>query len=140
MQVVTPNPFSSGSAKWNVLAAYGAERKLGMSDTQATAFVQRLFQHVVSQDTSGSNAANTFLSGKGDVLITYESEAYAALAAGIVDADTRNRTPCASAGTHPQADRLAEAGRSAWPRVESNHRTQLRRLPLYPLSYGAGHR
>ncbi len=75
VQVVTPNPFSSGSAKWNILAAYGAERRLGKTDKQATAFVQQLFQHVVSQDTSGSNATNTFLSGKGDVLITYESEA-----------------------------------------------------------------
>ena len=75
VQVVTPNPFSSGSAKWNILAAYGAERRLGKTDKQATAYVSNLFQHVVSQDTSGSNATNTFLSGKGDVLITYESEA-----------------------------------------------------------------
>ena len=75
MQVVTPNPFSSGSAKWNILAAYGAQRRLGKTDKQATAYVQNLFSHVVSQDTSGSNATNTFLSGKGDVLITYESEA-----------------------------------------------------------------
>ena len=75
VQVVTPNPFSSGSAKWNILAAYGAQRRLGKTDKQATAYVQQLFSHVVSQDTSGSNATNTFLSGKGDVLITYESEA-----------------------------------------------------------------
>jgi sulfate/thiosulfate transport system substrate-binding protein len=75
IQVVTPNPFSSGSAKWNILAAYGAERRLGKTDAQATAYVQALFKNVVSQDTSGSNATNTFLSGKGDVLITYESEA-----------------------------------------------------------------
>ena len=75
VQVVTPNPFSSGSAKWNILAAYGAERRLGKTDKQATAYVQQLFQHVVSQDSSGRNATNTFLSGKGDVLITYESEA-----------------------------------------------------------------
>ena len=75
VQVITPNPFSSGSAKWNVLAAYGAERRLGKTDKQATAYVQRLFKHVVSQDTSGRNATNTFLAGKGDVLITYESEA-----------------------------------------------------------------
>ena len=75
VQVVTPNPFSSGSAKWNVLAAYGAERHLGKTDKQATAYVQQLFSHVVSQDTSGRNATNTFLAGKGDVLITYESEA-----------------------------------------------------------------
>jgi sulfate/thiosulfate transport system substrate-binding protein len=75
VQVVTPNPFSSGSAKWNILAAYGAQRALGKTDAQATAYVQQLFKHVVSQDSSGSNATNTFLAGKGDVLITYESEA-----------------------------------------------------------------
>ena len=75
VQVLTPNPFSSGSAKWNVLAAYGAQRRLGKTDKQATAYVQQLFKHVVSQDTSGRNATNTFLAGKGDVLITYESEA-----------------------------------------------------------------
>jgi sulfate/thiosulfate transport system substrate-binding protein len=82
VQVITPNPFSSGSAKWNVLAAYGAMRKTGSSDKQAVAFVTKLFRHVVSQDTSAANAMNTFLSGKGDVVINYESEAYAALAAG----------------------------------------------------------
>src|SRR3954449_267276 len=75
VQVLTPNPFSSGSAKWNILAAYGAQRRLGKNDKQATAYVQQLFKHVVSQDTSGRNATNTFLSGRGDVLITYESEA-----------------------------------------------------------------
>jgi sulfate transport system substrate-binding protein len=82
VQVVTPDPFPSGSAKWNVLAAYGAMRKAGESNKQAIQFVTKLFKNVVSQDSSGSNAANTFFSGKGDVLITYESEAYAAFAAG----------------------------------------------------------
>jgi sulfate transport system substrate-binding protein len=82
IQVVTPNPFSSGSAKWNVLAAYGFARKSGMSNKKAIKFVTNVFRHVVSQDSSGSNAANTFFSGKGDVLITYESEAYSAFAAG----------------------------------------------------------
>jgi len=75
VQIVTPNPFSSGSAKWNILAAYGAQRHLGKTDAQAQAYVAKLFKNVVAQDTSGSNATNTFLSGKGDVLITYESEA-----------------------------------------------------------------
>jgi sulfate transport system substrate-binding protein len=79
---VTPDPFSSGSAKWNVLAAYGEARKAGMSDKKAVRFVTNLFRHVVAQDSSGSTAANTFFSGEGDVLITYESEAYAAFAAG----------------------------------------------------------
>ena len=82
IQIVTPNPFSSGSAKWNVLAAYAAARKSGMGDHKAVQFVTKLFKNVVAQDSSGSNAANTFFSGKGDVLITYESEAYAAFAAG----------------------------------------------------------
>ena len=82
VQIVTPNPFSSGSAKWNVLAAYAAARHQGKSDKQARAFVQTLFKHVVSQDSSGRNATNTFLAGKGDVLLTYESEAVAAQQAG----------------------------------------------------------
>ena len=82
VQVVTPDPFPSGSAKWNVLAAYGAARKSGMSDKKAVKFLTKLFKNVVSQDSSGSNAAKTFFAGKGDVLITYESEAYAAFAAG----------------------------------------------------------
>jgi len=82
VQVVTPDPFPSGSAKWNVLAAYGAMRKSGLGDHKAVQFVTQLFRHVVSQDSSGSNAANTFFSGRGDVLITYESEAYAAFTKG----------------------------------------------------------
>jgi sulfate/thiosulfate-binding protein len=82
MQVITPNPFSSGSAHWNVLAAYGAQRRLGKTDKQARDYVLRFFEHVVSQDTTARNATNTFLSGKGDVLITYESEALAARATG----------------------------------------------------------
>jgi len=82
VQVVTPNPFSSGSARWNVLAAYDAQRHLGKTDKQAQAYVQNLFEHVVSQDTSGRNATNTFLSGKGDVLLTYESEAITSRLAG----------------------------------------------------------
>jgi sulfate transport system substrate-binding protein len=82
VQVVTPDPFPSGSAKWNVLAAYGQARKSGMSNTKAIKFVTKLFKNVVSQPSSGSNAANAFFAGQGDVLITYESEAYAAFAAG----------------------------------------------------------
>jgi len=82
VQIVTPNPFSSGSAKWNVLAAYAAARHEHKTDKQARAFVQKLFHNVVSQDSSGRNATNTFLAGKGDVLLTYESEAVAAQQAG----------------------------------------------------------
>ena len=82
VQVVTPDPFPSGGAKWNVLAAYGYARKSGMNNKKAVQFVTKLFKNVVSQDSSASNAAKTFFAGKGDVLITYESEAYAAFTAG----------------------------------------------------------
>jgi sulfate transport system substrate-binding protein len=73
--VLIPNPFTAGIAKWDILAPYVAQRRLGKTDAQARAFVKTLFDHVVSQDSSGSNATNTFISGKGDVLVTFESEA-----------------------------------------------------------------
>ena len=82
VHVLTPDPFPSGSAKWNVLAAYGAARKSGMGDRKAVQFVTKLFKNVIAQPSSGSSAASAFFSGQGDVLITYESEAYAAFAAG----------------------------------------------------------
>jgi sulfate/thiosulfate transport system substrate-binding protein len=73
---VTVNPFTGGIAKWNILAGYVAQRRLGKTDKQAIGYLQKFYKHnVVSQDSSGSNATNTFLSGKGDVLLTFESEA-----------------------------------------------------------------
>ena len=75
VEIVTPNPLSSGAAKWNVMAAYGAQRRLGKTDRQAQAFVERLVKNVASLDTSGRNATNTFVAGRGDVFITYENEA-----------------------------------------------------------------
>jgi len=75
VDVVFPNPFSSGGARWDVMAAYGAMRREGKTDKQAQAYLKQLFQHNVSQDTSGRNALNTFLSGRGDVLLDYESDA-----------------------------------------------------------------
>jgi sulfate/thiosulfate-binding protein len=73
--IVTPNPLSSGAAKWNVMAAYGAQRRLGKTDKQARDFIEKMFKNVVSLDTSGRNATNTFVAGRGDVFITYENEA-----------------------------------------------------------------
>ena len=76
VQVVTVNPFTGGIAKWNILSAYVAQRRLGKTDKQAIAYLTKFYKNnVVSQDSSGSNATNTFLSGKGDVLLTFESEA-----------------------------------------------------------------
>src|ERR671937_1375914 len=75
VQVVTPNPFTSGGARWNVMAAYGAMRRKGKTDKQAIAYLNKLFHHVVSQDKSARDALNTFLSGRGDVMLAYENEA-----------------------------------------------------------------
>ena len=82
VEVVTPNPFTSGGARWNIMAAYGAWRKAGKTDKQAQANLLKLFRNVVVQDTSARNSLNTFLSGKGDVLLGYENEALFAKAAG----------------------------------------------------------
>jgi len=82
VDVVFPNPFSSGGARWDVMAAYGSMIREGKTPKQAQAYLKRLFQHNVSQDTSGRNALNTFLSGKGDVLLDYESDAKLAQAQG----------------------------------------------------------
>ena len=78
ISVITPNPFTSGGARWNVMAAYGSWIKQGKTPKQAQANLLKLFQNVSVQDSSARNALNTFLSGKGDVLLTYENEAIAA--------------------------------------------------------------
>lgn len=82
VDVVFPNPFSSGGARWDVMAAYGSQLRAGKTPKQARVYLQQLFQHNVSQDTSGRNALNTFLSGKGDVLLDYESDAKLAQSQG----------------------------------------------------------
>jgi sulfate transport system substrate-binding protein len=84
IDVITPNPSTSGSARWNVLAAYGSQLKQGKTPTQALAYVHTLLTKNVSvQDTSGSAAMQTFAGGKGDVLLSYESEAISAEKAGL---------------------------------------------------------
>jgi sulfate transport system substrate-binding protein len=80
--VVTPNVFSSGSAKWNIMAAYGAEIRQGKSPTQAQAYLSQLLHHAVAQPSSASAALQTFLSGQGDVLLDYEDDALYAKSKG----------------------------------------------------------
>ena len=74
--VVTVNPFTGGIAKWNILASYVAQRKTRKTEKQAIAWLQKFYKNnVVAQESSGSNATNAFLAGRGDVLLTFESEA-----------------------------------------------------------------
>jgi sulfate/thiosulfate transport system substrate-binding protein len=79
IDVITPNPATSGSARWNILAAYGAQLKEGKTSAEALDYVKTLLTKNVSvQDSSASAALQTFTSGKGDVLLDYESDAIAA--------------------------------------------------------------
>jgi sulfate transport system substrate-binding protein len=82
ISVITPNPFTSGGARWNVMAAYGAQIKAGKTPKQAVAYLGDLFKHVAVQDKSAAASLQTFLAGKGDVLLSYESDAMPAKASG----------------------------------------------------------
>jgi sulfate transport system substrate-binding protein len=82
VEVLTPNPFTSGGARWNVMAAYGAQLRKKKTHAQAVKYLDTLFHHVAVQDKSAREALQTFLGGKGDVLLTYENEAKLALAKG----------------------------------------------------------
>jgi sulfate transport system substrate-binding protein len=80
VQVITPNPKTSGGARWNFLAAWGyALKQPGGNEARARAFVHALFQHVPVLDTGARGATNTFVQrGIGDVLLAWENEAFLA--------------------------------------------------------------
>jgi sulfate/thiosulfate-binding protein len=82
IKVVTPNPFSSGSAEWNLMGLYGSQIKEGKTQDQALAFVKSVLKNTVAQPASGSLATQAFVGGTGDVLISYENEAIGAQLAG----------------------------------------------------------
>jgi sulfate/thiosulfate-binding protein len=75
VEVIEPNPFTSGGARWNVMAAYGAQLKAGKTPEQAAGYLLELFRHVPVQDKSAREALQTFIGGKGDVMLAYENEA-----------------------------------------------------------------
>ena len=76
LEVVTPSPLSSGSAKWNLLAPYAAKSDGGKNQQAGIDFVTKLVtEHVKTRPGSGREATDVFLQGTGDVLISYENEA-----------------------------------------------------------------
>jgi sulfate/thiosulfate transport system substrate-binding protein len=75
VQVITPNPFTSGGAKWNIMAAYGGALRSGKTPNQAVDYLRKLWKHVVAQPTSAREGLQTFLAGRGDVFLAYENEA-----------------------------------------------------------------
>jgi len=75
VEVITPNPATSGGAKWNIMAAYGSQIEQGKSEQQALDFVKQVLDNTSVQDDSARDSLQTFAGGKGDVLIGYENEA-----------------------------------------------------------------
>ena len=149
VDVITPNPFTSGGARWNVMAAYGAWRKQGNTHKKAIAKLERLFRNVSVQNSSAREGLQTFLSGKGDVFLAYENEAYFAKKSGQPvqylppkttilienpDAITTNTQHPAEAKAFlkflytPQAQRLF-AGNGYRPVVKSVRREYTREFP-----------
>jgi sulfate transport system substrate-binding protein len=81
VQVITPNPKTSGGARWNYLAAWGHELRRTHDEAQAREFVRALFRNVPVLDTGARGATTTFVErGLGDVLLTWENEAHLARA------------------------------------------------------------
>ena len=93
VKIVTPDPGSSGSAKWNLLAAWAHGLANGGDQATATGYLERFARNITSKPESGAKATQTFANGTGDVLISYENEAIGARQKGqsldyVVPADT----------------------------------------------------
>ncbi len=87
LDVITPDPASSGGAQWNVLAAYGAARRgfvsgYAKTDADGLKFVGDVFKNVSVMDKDGASSYLTFVHGVGDVAINYENVVYTSQAAG----------------------------------------------------------
>ena len=82
VEIITANPFTSGGAQWNLMAAYGAQLEQGKSEEEALEFVKQILENTPVQDKSARESLQTFVGGKGDVLLAYENEAIAAQQAG----------------------------------------------------------
>jgi sulfate/thiosulfate-binding protein len=109
VSVVTPDPGSSGSAKWNLLAAYGSVLAGGGSEDDASSYVSDLVGNVATFPGSGRDATTAFTSGTGDVLLSYENEAIQAIQSGadfeyvVPDSSLLIETPCAVTKDAPKA-------------------------------------
>lgn len=75
VSVISPNPISSGGARWNTMAAYGAVSNKGADKAAGLAYLNSLFPQIAVQDTSARASLQTFIGGKGDAMIAYENDA-----------------------------------------------------------------
>jgi sulfate/thiosulfate-binding protein len=83
VDVIDPNPATSGGARWNIMAIYGSQIAEGKSPAQAQDFVKQVLANTSVQDSSARDSLNTFSSGKGDVLVGYENDAIQAKKDGV---------------------------------------------------------
>ncbi len=82
VDVITPNPFSSGAARWNIMAIYGTALNEGKSPDEALAAVKTVLEKTVAQPGSARDALAAFTQGQGDVMLGYENEAIKAIEEG----------------------------------------------------------
>ena len=83
VDVIDPNPATSGGARWNIMAIYGSQINEGKTPAQAQDFVKQVLANTSVQDSSARDSLNTFSSGKGDVLVGYENDAIQAKKDGV---------------------------------------------------------
>jgi sulfate transport system substrate-binding protein len=83
VEIINPNPATSGGARWNIMAAYGSQLTNGKSPQQSLDFVKQILSQTSVQDDSARDSLATFQGGKGDVLIGYENEAIQAQEEGV---------------------------------------------------------
>lgn len=126
IEVVTPNPFTSGGARWNIMAIYGAALEAGKTPDQALEEVKAVLAKTPAQPESARVALQAFLDGAGDVLISYENEAIAARLAGedieyvVPDSTILIEQPAAvTTDAPPSAERFldflwSDAGQKIW--------------------------
>jgi len=126
VEVITPNPFSSGGARWNLMAVYGSQLHQGKSPQEALGAIKTVLEKTVVQPGSARDALTAFTQGQGDVLLAYENEAIKAQEEGedidyvIPPSTIRIETPIAVTKDAPEAAQKfldyiwSDAGQELW--------------------------
>ncbi len=126
VEIITPNPFSSGAARWNIMAVYGSQLHAGKSPREALAAVKTVLEKTVVQPGSARDALAAFTQGEGDVLLGYENEAIKAQEEGeevdyaIPPSTILIETPIAVTKDAPEAAQAfldyiwSDAGQELW--------------------------
>jgi sulfate/thiosulfate transport system substrate-binding protein len=126
VSIVTPNPISSGGARWNIMAVYGSQLHQGKSEAQALDAVKTVLSKAEVQPGSASDALTAFSQGQGDVLLSYENEAIRAQNEGedvdyvVPDSTILIETPIAVTKDAPESAQAfvdylwSDAGQKLW--------------------------